>query len=115
MVNSVVLICPQTHKAALNGLGESLGYGPDTFTRPLSADGAAPATHSGTHVWAQPDGAFMALVTEVLAGRTPQGLEAFATPLAAVAARVESGTGAAAANWDAALIAAGLTVLAENE
>lgn len=111
MVNSVVLICPQQHRAALNALGEALGYGPETFSRGLSAGGAAPATHYGTHTWAQPGGAFMALADAVAAGQTPAGLEAYADALASMSVRIDAGAAAAAQNWDAALTSAGLTAL----
>lgn len=53
---SVVLIVPIERQDAANLLACALGYDElpgHTFGRPLSATGAAPATHLGCHTWAE--------------------------------------------------------------
>lgn len=112
MIKSVVLIAPAAFRAELNMAGEALGYGPQTFSVELSATGLTPATHYGTHTWAQPGGTFVGLAESVLAGQTPAGLEAHAAALSALSVRIEDGAAAAAANWAAALTAAGLSQIA---
>jgi hypothetical protein len=50
-MHSVVLITTLRDKA--NALGEAMGWGPNNFSVPLSADGQNPATHWGLHAWVQ--------------------------------------------------------------
>lgn len=56
MTHSVVLIVSEPLREAANRLACALGYDAlplpgNTFARPLSADGAEPATHWGAHTW----------------------------------------------------------------
>ena len=44
---SVVIIVPASNKAVSNYIAEKLGFGPNTFTVELSANGQSPATHYG--------------------------------------------------------------------
>jgi hypothetical protein len=111
--NSVAMIAPAAQRDALNALGEALGYGPQNWNVPLSADGLPPATHWGTHLWEQPGGQFQQMRAAVQAGQTPPGLEAYAAALNAVSFRVAEASLNARANWDAALAAASLTAIGE--
>lgn len=65
---SAVLIVPETLRADANALGSALGYGPETYTVPLSADGQT-VTHWGAHAWVQP--AFVAVVIDAAGGALP--------------------------------------------
>jgi hypothetical protein len=49
---SCVLILPLDQVATGNAVGEAMGWGPDNYSVPLSADGSEPATHFGLHAWA---------------------------------------------------------------
>jgi hypothetical protein len=48
-MTSVVLIIPADSLAEANALGEQLGYGPNNYSVPLSADGSS-ITHWGCHI-----------------------------------------------------------------
>lgn len=48
---SAVLIAPAAQRDAANALAAAMGWGPDCYSVPLSASGAAPATHWGLHAW----------------------------------------------------------------
>lgn len=50
MSHSLVTICPDAAKAALLALGEAVGVA-GGMSVPLSATGAEPATHWGSHAW----------------------------------------------------------------
>lgn len=102
MTASVVMIAPAEHRASLNALGEAMGYGPDNWNVALSALGASPATHWGTHIWETADGQFRQLRLTVQAGQTPPGLEAYAAALQSLTFRVEETTLDALSNWNAA-------------
>lgn len=113
MTNSVVMIVPSPHRAALNGLGQQMGYGPDTWNVPLSASGALPTTHYGTHTWEQAGGQFRQLRLAVQAGITPPGLEPYAAALASLYVRAVEDSLDASSNWQAALTETGLEVIEE--
>lgn len=49
---SCVLILPSAQVATGNAVGAAMGWGPNSYSIPLSADGADPATHMGLHTWA---------------------------------------------------------------
>lgn len=49
---SCVLILPLSQVATGNAVGAAMGWGPNSYSIPLSADGADPATHMGLHTWA---------------------------------------------------------------
>lgn len=48
---SCVLILPVDQVATGNAVGEAMGWGPNSYSVPLSADGSEPATHYGLHAW----------------------------------------------------------------
>lgn len=50
--HSLVLICPDTHLAAVSAAGAALGYSQVEYSVPLSPTGTGPATHQGLHTWA---------------------------------------------------------------
>jgi hypothetical protein len=52
---SCVLILPLDQIATGNAVGEAMGYGPNNYSVPLSADGSEPATHYGLHAWTSDD------------------------------------------------------------
>src|SRR5512137_410311 len=49
---STVLILPVDQTAVGNDVAEAMGWGPNNYSVPLSADGSEPATHFGLHAWA---------------------------------------------------------------
>lgn len=48
---SCALIIPASYRAEMNSIGEAVGYGPNSLSVPLSADGSEPATHYACHTW----------------------------------------------------------------
>ena len=48
---SCVLILPEAQVAAGDAVGEAVGWGPNSYSVLLSADGLVPATHRGLHAW----------------------------------------------------------------
>ena len=49
---STVLILPTNQVATGNAVADAMGWGPNNYSVPLSADGSEPATHCGLHAWA---------------------------------------------------------------
>lgn len=49
---SCVLLLPLDLRDEGNRMGAAMGWGPENFSVPLSADGSEPATHWGLHAWA---------------------------------------------------------------
>lgn len=49
---STVLILSIDQVATGNAVAEAMGWGPNNYSVPLSADGSEPATHYGLHAWA---------------------------------------------------------------
>ena len=49
---STVLILPIAQVDTGNAVAEAMGWGPNNYSVPLSADGSEPATHYGLHAWA---------------------------------------------------------------
>lgn len=49
---SLVIICPDSARAAVESHGLAMGYSGQEYTAPLSLTGAAPASHFGLHTWA---------------------------------------------------------------
>lgn len=66
-MHSTVLIIPAALLDQANALGAALGYGSESYTVPLGADGAT--THYGAHTWATD--AFFALIAGARAGALP--------------------------------------------
>jgi hypothetical protein len=50
-MKSCVLILPDDQVATGNAVAEAMGWGPENYSVPLSADGSEPATHYGLHAW----------------------------------------------------------------
>lgn len=71
-MKSCVLITPVANRDAANQLAELMGWGPGSYSVPLSADGTEPATHFGLHAWVQPE--FEALLSGAAEGIMPEGL-----------------------------------------
>ena len=57
---SCVLILPDAQTPTGNAVGEAMGWGPASYSVPLSADGSEPATHYGLHAWVTEE--FQALI-----------------------------------------------------
>lgn len=69
---SAVLITPASLKPHADALGESMSWGPENYTIPLSADGGKTLTHYA----AKPDvsQSFIDMVGAVQAGHTVEGV-----------------------------------------
>ena len=52
---SCVLLLPLAQVATGNAVGEAMGWGPASYSVPLSADGSEPATYYGLHAWVTED------------------------------------------------------------
>jgi hypothetical protein len=48
---STVLILPEEYTNTGNAAAAAMGWGPENYSVPLSADGSEPATHYGLHAW----------------------------------------------------------------
>jgi hypothetical protein len=64
---STVLIVPAALRGPANALGLAIGYGPESYSLPLGADGVV--THYGAHTWATL--AFFDLVAAARNGELP--------------------------------------------
>lgn len=84
-MQSVVLIIPAALKSDADTLAELLGYGPNSYSVPLSADGTEPATHYGLHTWAE-----QSFLDMLSAENIPEGLEQYAPVKDAVIVSVRS-------------------------
>jgi hypothetical protein len=54
-MRSCVLLLPLDQVATGNAVGEAMGWGPASYSVPLSADGSEPATYYGLHAWVTED------------------------------------------------------------
>jgi len=70
-MTSAVLIVTTANLDAANALGEAMGWGPNSYSVPLSTDGTDPATHYGLHAWVTEE--FQALIET---GAYPSQVEA---------------------------------------
>jgi hypothetical protein len=70
-MTSAVLIAPAALRLPANAIGEAMGWGPDSYTIPISADGAD-VTHYGCR--ADVSAEFVALIAAAQAGELPPGL-----------------------------------------
>jgi hypothetical protein len=77
-MKSCVLIVPLAYHAAANQLAELMGWGPNSYSVPLSASG--PATHYGLHAWVTPE--FEAMIAGAGQGEMPEALVQAGYPLA---------------------------------
>ncbi len=50
-MRSCVLLLPLDQVATGNAVGEAMGWGPASYSVPLSADGSEPSTYYGLHAW----------------------------------------------------------------
>lgn len=97
---SCVLLIPGAHREAINSLADSLGYGPDNLSVPLTkGDGAQ---WYGCHTWCTSE------LLELLADPTYQGEVLSALVVSAIP------DGDAGSNWAQALAANGLTVVSDE-
>jgi hypothetical protein len=84
---SAVLIIPAADLAKANTLAIYMGWGPNSYSVPLTSDGTT-TTHWGLHTWA--DDAFVAMLTAAGQGQMPQALIDAGYPPADFAAVVGS-------------------------
>ena len=95
MVYSTVMIVEAAHRETANAMGAALGYGPGTYTVPLSDDGET-VTHYGAHAVTSED--YIDILVAALLGDLPSadwatvGLDE-ASILAALAAMTISAPG----------------------
>jgi len=69
---SCVLIIPVAQQAEANALAEAMGWGPGSYSVPLSPTGTDPATHYGLHSWV--DDSFVSMLQGAARGQAPQAL-----------------------------------------
>jgi hypothetical protein len=70
---NIVLIIPADLKDKANALGAAMGWGPESYSVPLSPDGADPATYHGLNL-AEAGDAFLAMLAAAGNGEMPQEL-----------------------------------------
>lgn len=71
---NIVLMIPAALVDKANALGEAMGWGPNSYSIALSADGSEPATHWSLNIaQASPD--FLAMLEAAGQGQMPEGLE----------------------------------------
>lgn len=70
---NIVLIIPAEHLDKANVLGETMGWGPNNYSIPLSSDGYDPVSHWGLNL-ANAGDAFVAMLTDASQGQMPQEL-----------------------------------------
>lgn len=71
---SLALILPAAHRSTGNGIAVALGHDEapgNTYSVPLSATGAEPATHYGARTWASPG--FVLMIEIASTGAVPDG------------------------------------------
>ena len=79
-MHSAVLILPMALKQAGDMIGAAMGWGPQSYSIPLAADGASEATHIGLRADVHP--AFIAMIEAAKAGHYPDALpEAILAPV----------------------------------
>lgn len=112
---SCVLIIPAALQIKANALAVLMGWGPSSYSVPLSATGAEPATHYGLHTWATPE--FVGMLQGASQGQMPAELvEAgyppsdFAAVIGGLIASVRPDLGG---HFTAVLAANGLVLVAE--
>lgn len=70
---NIVLIIPAGLKHSANALGAAMGWGPESYSVPLSSDGAEPPTHYGLNL-AEASDVFLAMLAAAGNGEMPQEL-----------------------------------------
>lgn len=107
---SFVMICPVAAKAAVEAIGQAIGYSGREFSVALSAGGAAPPTHFGLHTWAQPETVAMFMTDAAVPGLSPEQIAWLrATLIMSASAEITGG-----AHFDAVCAAHGLQRIAEE-
>ena len=110
-MQSCVLIITADLQAKANTISEIMGWGPNSYTVPLSSTGQEPATHYGLHAWVEQSFVDMMLAAQntnlmpqplVDAGMSPSDFTAVISALIA-SFRPDIGS-----HWDDVLIANGL-------
>ena len=69
---SCVLIIPSTLKVEADLLAVYMGWGPNSYSVPLSPNGTGSATHYGLHAWVTPE--FATMLEDATGGTMPQDL-----------------------------------------
>lgn len=70
---NIVLIIPASLLDEASALGETMGWGPNNYSIPLSGDGSEPATHWGLNL-ASAGEDFIAMLESAGQGQMPQTL-----------------------------------------
>lgn len=70
---NVVLIIPANLLTKANALGAAMGWGPDSYSIPLSVSGSAPATHWGLNL-ANAGEEFLSMLLGASQGQVPEEL-----------------------------------------
>lgn len=68
-MHSAVLILPMALKEAGDQIGAAMGWGPESYTIPLAADGASEATYIGLRADVQPS--FIQMIEDAKSGQYP--------------------------------------------
>ncbi len=107
---NIVLIVPTSLVDKANALGAAMGWGPESYSVPLSADGSEPATHWGLNL-ANPGDSFLAMLAGAGQGQMPEVLLGAGYPPEDFAAVVGSLVVDMAAPFADAIAANGLSVV----
>ena len=110
-MQSCVLIITADLQAKADTISEIMGWGPNSYTVPLSATGQEPVTHYGLHAWVDPLFVDMILAAQNT-GTMPQPLSDAGMPqsdfTAVISALIASFRPDIGSHWDDVLIANGL-------
>lgn len=116
-MKSCVLITPSPNRDAANQLAELMGWGPGSYSVPLSADGTDPATHYGLHAWVQPS--FEAMLVGAAEGTMPEALAQAGYPeavfLALMGSLIASTRDSMEGHWQDVVTANGLQAVVPSD
>lgn len=85
-------IVPDAHRDNARALNEQIGWGPGTYSCPLSADGSEPATHWGLSTVATQTA--RDIIGDAATGQAPEGIDPAAAQTVVNAARSKWGANA---------------------
>lgn len=71
---NIVLVVPDSLRDKANALGEAMGWGPNNYSIPLSADGSEPITHWSLNL-AQAGPDFLEMLEMAGQGQMPEDLD----------------------------------------
>lgn len=107
---SASIVIPAASQSDGNAFAEALGWGPNNFSVPLSANGQEPATHYGCHTRANQT--FVDMVGSAQQGEFPPVPNA-ATIFPLLSIKIEQAEGAP--SWQALLAELGLQRIVQGE